>query len=99
MLALGKGVFLLPILWMLAAGTYHVTYRLALVIKKPPESDQIFEALTSTASLCTYLCIQNMKCLTLTYDINQLRCKGYQTHTERDTMRQTMKAWQVIYKG
>ena len=66
---------------------------------KPPESDQIVDIQASASAQCSYICLQNTKCLMVVYDEYGLLCKGYRTVNKMEPLGQTVKAWQILYKG
>ena len=99
MLVLERTIYLFLILLKLAAGNQYVTHKLAPISMKPPESHQIFDIQASASAQCIYICLQNTKCLMVVYDENGLLCKGYRTLNTIEPLGQTVKAWQILYKG
>ncbi|KAK2140424.1 hypothetical protein LSH36_1357g00001 [Paralvinella palmiformis] len=65
---------------------------------KPPESHQIFDIQASASAQCSYICLQNTKCLMVVYDEYGLLCKGYRTVNTLEPLEKTVKAWQILYK-
>ena len=99
MLVLERTIYLFLILFKLAAGNQYVTHKLAPIRMKPPESHQIFDIQASASAQCTYICLQNTKCFVVAYDEYGILCKGYRTVNTMEPLGQTVKAWQILYKG
>lgn len=92
-------ILLFPVWWRLVVANKRIDYRVTSVTKMPPVSDQIFNIRTAVATQCTYVCIQNDNCLSVTYNIADSVCTGCRTQADTNPVNSTMKAWKVVERG